>query len=149
MLPARLRWLILCLAAGLSACAGGRYDVLNVSAKTNAAPTNAKADILAFLRTYLNDPTNIRDTALTEPLLLRVGTEPRYVVCVRFNAKNANGKFAGVIDTAAVFNAAKLDRFIDLTPDPNASDAAIRAQLREPCRTAAYRPFPELQQLTR
>jgi hypothetical protein len=142
------RCLPLLLTASLAACAGGQFDLLR-PAGSSVAPTNYKADILAFLRTYLNDPTNIRDTALTQPMVLPVGSQQRHVVCVRFNAKNSRGQYAGLINTAAVFNAGKLDRFIDLSPDEAASDAPLRAQLREPCQTATYQPFPELQQLTR
>jgi hypothetical protein len=142
----KLSLLMLALAAALSACSG-RFDP--ISAIGNPAPTNYKSDILAFLRSYLNDPTNIRDAALTRPFPVRVGADMRHAVCVRFNARNSAGQYAGVIDTAAVFNAGRLDRFLDLSPDPAAPDAALRAQLREPCQAATYEPFPELQQLTR
>lgn len=135
------------LAATLTACASGGFNL--TQSRDNIPPANYRADILAFLRTYLNDPTNIREAALSQPAILRVGSTPRYVACVRFNAKNSRGQYAGLIDTAAVFEAGKLSRFIDLTPDETAQDAAIRAQLREPCGQATYAPFPELQQLTR
>ncbi|MPZ57996.1 MAG: hypothetical protein GEU91_16180 [Rhizobiales bacterium] len=140
-----LRWATLILAAGIAACAGQRDPF-----ERNSAPANYKADILAFLRTYLNDPTNLREAAVTPPSLQRVGRDERYAACVRFNARRSDGKYAGLLDTAAVFNTSgKLDRFIDLTPDETAADAAIREQLRDVCKTAAYQPFPELERLTR
>ena len=104
MMLTRLRWSILLVALALCGCAGGQFDVLHMTNEANAAPSNYKAEILAFLRTYLNDPTKIRDAALTQPLLLRVGTEPRYVACIRFNAKNSSGKLCRCHYTAAVFN---------------------------------------------
>lgn len=139
-----LRCLILILAAALSACAT-RSDL----DEDNRVPTNYKAEITAYLRTYLNDPTDLRDAAVAQPLLVSFGPGQRYVVCLRFNAKNSDGKYAGVLDTAAVFNGGRLYRFLDLTPDETASDAALRAQVREGCKAATYQPFPELQHLTR
>ena len=44
---------------------------------------------MAYLRTYLNDPTGIREAAISEPALKPVGTGDRCVVCVRFNPKRA------------------------------------------------------------
>jgi hypothetical protein len=140
-----LRCLVVVLAAALGACAGQR-DMI----ESSRAPTSYKADIVAFLRTYLNDPTNVRDAAASQPALQRFDGGQRYAVCVRFNARKSDGTYAGVIETAAIFNVSgKLDRFFDLTPDETAPDAAIRAQLRESCKTVAYQPFPELEHMTR
>jgi len=135
---------VIVLVAVLSACAGER-DLR----EDNRTPVNYKADILAFLRTYLNDPTNVREAAVSQPALQRVGGIERYTVCVRFNARKTDGKYAGLIDTAAIYNGGKLYSFVDLTPDETAPDAAVRAQLRDLCKTAAYQPFPELEHLTR
>ena len=140
-----LSCMALILAAALAACAGQR----NPFERSPTPPTNYKADILSFLRTYLNDPTNVREAAVAQPSLQRVESEPRYVVCVRFNARKSDGKYAGLLNTAAVFNEGKLNRFIDLTPDETAADAALRVQLAEVCKTAAYQPFPEMERLTR
>lgn len=134
------------LIAGLSACAGGQRSPFE-SAK---APANYRSDILAFLRTYLNDPTNVREAAVAPPSLQSVEGDQRYIACVRFNARRLDGRYAGLLNTAAIFDSSgKLTRFLDLTPDPTAPDAAARARLSEVCRTAAYEPFPELERLTR
>jgi hypothetical protein len=143
---APLRYMILMLAAAVAACAsqGDPFE------RSQTPPTNYKSDILALLRTYLNDPTNVREAALTQPSLQRVGREQRYVACVRFNARKSDGQYAGVIDSAAVFDDnGKLTRFINLTPDETAPDAALREQLGEACKSATYQPFPELERLTR
>jgi hypothetical protein len=133
------------LAVALAGCANQRNPF-----ERNEAPVNYKADILSFLRSYLNDPTNVREASLAQPAVQRVGGEERYVACVRFNARKSDGKYAGLLHTAAVFNTSgKLDRFLDLTPDENASDASVREQLGAVCRTAAFQPFPELERLTR
>ena len=134
------------LVAALSACAGQQSSPF----ETAKAPANYKSDILAFLRTYLNDPTNVREAAVAPPSLQDVEGERRYVSCVRFNARRLDGRYAGVLNTAAIFDASgKLNRFVDLTPDPAAPDATVRARLSEVCRIAPYEPFPELERLTR
>lgn len=137
---------ILLVAAALAGCAGHRQFLDRLS---NVPPTEYKSDIIAYLRAYLNDPTNVRNAALTEPALQRVEGGERYVACVRFNARNSNGQYAGVQDTMAIFKAGKLDRFIELPSDPNNPDTEKRAYLREFCQKATYQPFPEIEHLTR
>src|SRR4029079_9682900 len=46
----------------------------------NVYPQNYKADLIAFLRTYLNDPTHVHGAAVTQPVLKDVGQGPRYIV---------------------------------------------------------------------
>jgi hypothetical protein len=137
---------VLVFAAGIAGCGAGQRSPFEI----NVAPTNFKADILAFLRTYLNDPTNVREASVSSPTLQRVNRDERYVACVSFNARGSDGRYAGVINTAAIFSpSGRLDRFIDLTPDETASDAALRAQLGDACKAAAFQPVPELERLTR
>jgi hypothetical protein len=118
----------------LGACAhhreGGDEDV-------NAYPANYKAEILEGMHAYLNDPTGIRDAAISEPILKSIGTgEPtHYIVCVRFNPKQSATVYAGVREVAAVFLIGRFDRFID-TP-------------KQQCADATYTPFTELQKLSR
>jgi hypothetical protein len=140
-----LRVATLLLAAGLTSCASDQKDLFS----SNPNPTNYRADILSFLRSYLNDPTNVRDASVTQPILRRMNGFDRYVVCLRFNARKSDHSYAGIVDTAAVFGGGRLDRFIDLTPDETASDAALRKELGEVCKAAAFQPFPELERLTR
>ena len=104
----------------------------------NVYPQTYKNDLLAFLRTYLNDPTHVRGAMLSPPALKTVGEGGRYVACLRYNARDMEGKYMGLKDGAAVYVSAKLDRFID-TP---------RA-VKEICKDAVYAPFPELEALTR
>ena len=103
----------------------------------NVVPQNYKQDLLAFLRTYLNDPTHIRAASVSQPQLKTVGPGERYVACVRYNARDSDGKYAGSKDGAAVYVAGKLDRFLDGKPG------------QPYCKDAAYAPFPELERLTR
>lgn len=109
-----------------------RWDAQNVM------PANYKSDLLAYLRTYLNDPTQVRSASVTAPFLKQVGPGDRYVVCVRYNARNTDGKYMGSKDGMAIYVAGKLDRFVDSQRD-----------VREMCKDAAFGPFPELEKLTR
>ena len=103
----------------------------------NVFPQTYKQDLLAFLRTYLNDPSHIRAASVSQPQRKTVGAGDRYVACVRYNARNSDGKYAGSKDGAAVYVAGKLDRFLD------------GKQAQPYCKDAAYTPFPELERLTR
>jgi len=104
----------------------------------NVYPQGYKTDLLAFMRTYLNDPTHVRGAAVSEPARKTVGAGERYVACLRYNARNSDGKYMGTKEGAAVYVSAKLDRFID-----------VPKEFRELCKEAAYAPFPELEKLTR
>ena len=54
----------------------------------SAGPTY-RADIVAFMRTYLNDPTGVRDAFISEPALRTLESADRYTVCLRYTARNA------------------------------------------------------------
>jgi len=101
-------------------------------------PVSYRADILAFMRTYLNDPTGVRDALVSEPALRSFENADRYTVCLRYNSRKSNGQYAGSKDTLVLFRDGRLDRVVD---NPR--------ELRDTCKDAAYQPFPELQRLQR
>jgi hypothetical protein len=103
----------------------------------HAFPDHYKSDILSAMHAYLNDPSGIRDASISEPMLKSISAGTRYLVCLRFNGKQNNGAYSGERQIAAVFLAGRFDDFID----PIAA--------REPCNSAAYTPFPELEKLQR
>jgi hypothetical protein len=109
-----------------------RWDAQNVY------PQNYKNDLLAYLRTYLNDPTHVRSAAVTAPVSKSIGGGERYVVCLRYNARDSDGRYMGAKEGAAVYVAARLDRYIDAKND-----------VHQLCKDAVYAPFPELEKLTR
>lgn len=111
----------------------------------NIYPQGYKNDLLAFLHTYLNDPSHVRSASVSTPVLKTVGPGERYVACVRYNARNTDGKYTGTKDAAAIYVSAKLDRFIEATKEM--SDAPALA--RQLCKDAVYAPFPELEKLKR
>jgi hypothetical protein len=104
----------------------------------NVNPQNYRQDLLAFMRTYLNDPTHVRGAAVSQPQLRYIGPGERYVVCVRYNARNTDGKYQGSKDGAATFVSGKLERFFD-----------VPREVRDLCKDAAFAPFPELERLSR
>jgi hypothetical protein len=84
----------------------------------------------------LNDPTNIRSASISEPALRpSVGSQARYAVCLRFNAKKGGGEYEGSKERVVFFLAGRLDTMVEAR--------------REQCAGAVYQPFPELERLTR
>ena len=98
-------------------------------------PTAYRTDIVAFMRTYLNDPSGVREALVSEPAQRDYQGLSRYTSCVRYNAKKSGGQYAGSKDSFVLFRDGRLDRVID--------------NGRELCKDAAYVPFPELERLTR
>jgi hypothetical protein len=135
-MPARSLGILTALLAvtPLAGCAT-TTERAELEARINVEPTSYKADIIAFLRTYLNDPTQIREAGISEPMLKTVGTQNRYVVCLRYNAKTSLGRHAGARDRMAVFASGRFDRIVE--------------NAREQCKDVALAPFPELERLTR
>lgn len=142
-----MRWLaLLAVFAGVLAaggCASTEVGPSDAELKArwegqNVIPQNYKQDLLAYLRTYLNDPTRVRGAAVSTPFRKEVGLGERYVTCVRFNARKSDGKYAGSKEGVAVYVSGKLDRFFD-----------VPKEVHELCKDAVYAPFPELESLTR
>jgi len=117
------------LATALCACAEhGEKKV-----EENIYPTNYKPGIIARLRLMVEDPIGIRDAYISTPAIRSNGGTNRYIVCVRFNARDANGQYAGNKEVAAFFYAGDMTQIVDSNS--------------ELCGGAAYQPFPELQKL--
>ncbi len=95
-------------------------------------PANYKSELLDFMRTFLADPTNVRDALISEPARASLGDQNHYFVCIRYNAR-VDGKYLGMTNKLATYYGGKINQFIDPTTDQ--------------CGNAAYQPFPELEQL--
>jgi hypothetical protein len=121
--------------------AGCNSDWLNsrdsVTQANTVPPTSSyKTDVLAFMRTYLNDPTGVRDAFISEPTLRKVENADRYSLCLRYTARKPGGReYAASKDSLVLFREGRLDRIID--------------NAREACKEAAYQPFGELEHLSR
>ena len=130
---------ILLLPIALTACASsdeGRSitytDDRGVS--NQPYPNNYRVEVLAFMKTYLNDP-HVRDAAMAEPVQRTVGGRLRFVSCLRFTPRESDGSYRELRERAILYVDGRLDRVIE-----NASDT---------CAGAVYAPFPELEKLTR
>lgn len=117
----------------LGACSSHLLNTTSEDSEVNAYPKNYKADILAAMHVYLNDPTQIRDAAISTPELKQAGGQTRYMACVKFNPKKNNTEYAGIRELAAVYLVGRFDHFIE-TP-------------KSECAGATYTPFPELEKL--
>ena len=118
------------LAFALGACG---HNLVPDSEGINVYPTNYKSDILAAMHAYLNNPSGIRDAAISEPVLKSSGNVNRYVACLRFTPKKNVSEYGATREIAAVFMAGRLDQFVDLP--------------KSECNGVAYAAFPELQNL--
>jgi hypothetical protein len=131
---------ILLLPLVLAACAGSDEgksitytDDRGVASQPY--PANYRAEILALMRTWLNNPVGVREAVMAEPVQRTVGGRLRYVSCLRFAARDSDGGYRPSRDRAVLYVDGRLDRLID-----NPGDI---------CAGAAYAPFPELEKLTR
>jgi len=157
--------LALCLAATLTGCVSGRSRELREEreARVNVYPDNYRADILAALHSYLSDPTHVRNAYVSEPSLKPIGRQNRYATCVRFDARNSDGRYVGSKDVLAVFAGGRFDQFIDESTQLGSAnqtsilkelfgpgnDANPAAVLKEQCGAAEYKRFAELEAMTR
>jgi len=121
----------------LSACGGTDYMASQEREHqaNTTVPRDYRADIVAFMRTYLNDPTNVRGAYVTAPALRTIDGASRYASCVRYSAKNSSGQYAPSKDSIVLFRVGRLDRVID--------------NARDQCRDAPFEPFPEMERMTR
>jgi hypothetical protein len=131
---------ILLLPLWLAACGGGG-SVGGISFTDDQGtaeqpyPTDYKTNLLAFMRTYLNNPVGVRDASMALPVQRTVGGRLRYVSCVRYTAKDMDGKYLAPQERAVSYVDARLDRVVEDTASA--------------CAGASYVPFPELQAMAR
>jgi hypothetical protein len=147
----RLFLALLLIGIAVGSCAS-RYDTeLQQKAleAQNVPPQNYKADLLAFLHTYLNNPENVREAAVSEPQKIMVQDVERYTACLRYNAKNSAGRYTGLSNHLAIFISGKFDRLIELGRATRETGGGPLQSLREHCAKVAYQPFPELEKLRR
>jgi hypothetical protein len=119
------------LAVGLVGCSGSGSK--QPEENPNIFPADYKNEILFTMTNTLEDPTNIRNAFISEPVLRQAGQEERYVVCVRSDSRNANKHYTGSKDRIGYFYAGHLTQLVEAT--------------KEQCGSAAYKPFPELEKL--
>jgi hypothetical protein len=96
----------------------------------NVFPADFKNKLRDTLRQNLTDSRNVRDGAISEPVLKQISGTTRYVVCVRYNEKSGNA-YIGVKESAAIFLSGEVTQFLDST--------------RELCGNAIFQRFPEIE----
>jgi hypothetical protein len=140
---------ILLLGAGLAACAGagaglgmgGSDDSRSISYTDDKGianqpyPNNYRVELLAFLKTYLNNPVGVRDAVVAEPVQRTVGGRLRYFTCLRFSPRDSDGSYHDARERAVVYVDGRLDHVVE--------------KAGELCAGAAYAAFPELEKLAR
>ena len=130
---------ILLLPLWLVGCGGGPSGGISFTDDPGTAaqpfPFNYRTDLLAFLRSYLNNPVGVRDAAMAPPAQRTVGGRLRYVICVNYTAMDGDGKPLAPQQLAVSFVDARLDRVVE--------DTAAA------CAGASYAPFPEMEKMTR
>src|SRR3984885_8655509 len=99
---------VLLLPVVLAACAG-RDDGRSITFPDDRGvgeqpyPNNYRAELLAFMKTYLNNPVGVHDAAMAEPVQRTVGGRPRYVSCLRFSPRESDGSYREPRERAIVF----------------------------------------------
>ena len=118
------------LALALAACSS---DSKKPEPDPNTLPVNYKREIVDTLTRELDDPTNVRDAFISEPVLRPAGKEQRYTVCVRANSRNLSREYTGAKDRIGYFYGGHLNQLVEAS--------------KEQCGNAPYKPFPELEKL--
>jgi hypothetical protein len=133
----RAAWLLLLIS--LAGCADSGDRGISYTDDRGTAnqpfPANYRAELLAFLRTYLNDPIGVRDAEMAEPVQRTVGGRLRYVSCLRYNARETDGSYRGARERGVAYVDGRLDRVVE--------------NIGEICAGASYAPFPEMEKMTR
>ena len=129
---------ILLVAFGVAACASSDNKDISYTDDRGVAnqpyPNSYRAELLAFLKTYINNPVGVREAVIAEPVQRTVGGRLRYVTCLRFSARDSDGNYRDARDRAVVYIDGRLDHLVE----PG-----------DLCADAVYAAFPELEKLTR
>ena len=131
---------ILLLGSVLAACAGGEDRDAAISIDSGGGanqpfPDNYRPELLAFMRTYLNNPVGVHGAMMAEPVQRTVGGRLRYVSCLRFAPRESDGSYREPRERAILYVNGRLDR--------------VAENAGELCAGAVYAPFPDLEKLTR
>jgi hypothetical protein len=132
---------ILLLGAGLAGCVTDEDTSKSISYTSDRGvadqpyPNNYRPELLAFLKTYINNPVGVRAAVIAEPAQRTVGGRLRYVTCLKYSARDFDGNYRDARERAVVYVDGRLDHIVDKPGDI--------------CAGAVYAAFPELEKLTR
>lgn len=96
-------------------------------------PSHYREQIAEFMRTYLPNPTKIRDASISEPVMRPVAGVPHYISCVRYNPRDADNRYEGLQTRQATFLTGNLIQF--LAPEGDS------------CNGVAYQRYPAIESL--
>jgi hypothetical protein len=99
----------------------------------NLVPTRFKEQVLRTVPSVVEDQTGIREAYYSDPVLDPNGPVAVYWSCVRFNARNSAKEYTGPKEYVAYYYGGDLSQFV--------------LDKSDQCRTANYKPFPELERL--
>ena len=124
----------------LAACASGdegrSLSLFSDSKDTpQSFPANYRSELLAFMKTYLNNPVGVHEAAMAEPIMRDVNGKMRYISCLRYSARESDGSYREPRERAVLFLNGRLDRLIEKSG--------------ELCAGVALAPFPEMEKMTR
>jgi len=126
--------LALLLVAGAPALTGCWSTDTAVAVQANVVPADYRKEVIDLVTRLVEDPTNIRDAGISEPRLEPMpGGDARYTICVRFNPRNANRDYLGVVERVGYFFNGKLIQL-------------VKAESGQ-CKSVVYGPFPELEKI--
>ncbi len=125
----------LALAGCLGSDESGPPSFMEDSSAPQPFPENYHSELLAFMRTYLNNPVGVRDAMMADPVQRTVGGRVRYVSCLRFSEQQSDGTYRPPREQAVLFINGRLDRVLQ-----NASDVCVGVN---------YQPFPDLEHMSR
>lgn len=121
--------LLLAASAALAACSSSKEAAVD----PNIVPADYRREILNTLQTSLDNPVNVREAAISDPVLRSTGQDQRYSICVRENSRDLSGQYRGVREHIGWFYGGQLNQLIEAAPGQ--------------CTGANYRPWPELEKL--
>ena len=125
----------------LAACAGGATTAEASACSATSQippqsfPANYRTELLAFMKTYLNNPVGVHEAAMAEPVMRDVNGKMRYISCLRYSARESDGSYREPRERAVLFLNGRLDRLIEKSG--------------ELCAGVALAPFPEMEKMTR
>jgi hypothetical protein len=127
--------LLLCIAVGVMAACSDSKDKA-VAVDPNVVPARYRQEVVDTLRDEVfskNDTTSVSDALISEPVLRPVGSDQRYTICVRYTAHGTAANLTATAERIGYFYGGHLTQLVETSGNE--------------CRNAAYKPFPELNQV--
>jgi hypothetical protein len=123
----------LALAAAILEGCSGAAKREEPKVDSNIFPAHYKDQIAAFMRTYLSNPTKVKDAYVAEPVLRPVAGTTHYITCVRYNPRDGANQYLGNQTNLGIFLGGELTQFLPADP--------------QMCAGLAYQRFPEIESM--